>query len=298
MMSVSAKLAIARRANTICTAIRRGDVRSAGRRSRGWRRRGFPGYFGTRGGIKAYLQTVGLVMFRPARLAHETRRRVPAGAAKRFHQESMALATIIGTGLMVFCFLLRGTHLEEWLSPSMETLFATVTDGNPLLSLPLRVWTDRLFFVIPLGLALYLALHTFAWSYRKLFFYSGAGSSLARRRAERIAYYASGLCAVLVLLGGLFVISWMLISDEWAWAMGPWRVMLRVFMGLLAGSMVAVAYYPTLVLLARAGRPRVLLNILLSLIFLGVQALAGCVIVGGVFWVCGYVSIAVWAMVR
>src|SRR5271156_4595695 len=52
-----------------------------------------------RGGIRAYLQTMALLLFKPGELAKETQQRIQRRPARRFHHESIALATFIGAGM-------------------------------------------------------------------------------------------------------------------------------------------------------------------------------------------------------
>lgn len=251
-----------------------------------------------RGGINAYLQTITLLLFRPHRLAAEMRRRVPPAPAIRFHHESMALATIIGTGLITLCFLMRGARLDDWLNPSSTAIIASVAEGHPLFYLPLAVWTDRLFLVLPLLPALYLALNASAWSYRTVFALTDRAASPYRRRAQRITLYASGLAPVLITLAGLFVVAWMLTGDDWSWAFGRWRTILYAAMLLFGIAMLLAAYRPSLVLLAAAGHARVWRNLLFSILFCLSQIVLWCVLFTTVFWVCGYVLIAAWAVSR
>ncbi len=216
-----------------------------------------------RGGIRAYLQTIALLLFNPRRLAGEARRRVPLAPAKRFHQESMALAAILATAFSALCFLLAGSRLQAWLEPSHNTLIAIVADADPLVWLPLCAFTDRLLLVIPLLPALYLCLQLSAWYYRMMFAGIYALSqgepvtALARRRAARIAYYSSGLAPVLVVIVGLFCVGAMLTADDWVWAVGSWRPILYVLLALLAIAAVVVLYGPTFAILGLRGAARV-----------------------------------------
>jgi hypothetical protein len=257
-----------------------------------------------RGGIKAYVQTIALLLFKPRRLAIEARRRVPLGPAKRFHQESMALAAILATAWAALSFLLCGSHVQAWLEPSSITLFNSVADGHPLLYLPLCAFTDRLLMVIPLLPAVYLSLHASAWCYRMIFAWTYActrGEACAvldRRRGERIAYYSSGLAPVLMVMIGAFIVAAMLTSDDWIWAVGSWRPLLYVLMILLVLSVLAIFYGPTMAMLGFTRRFHTLLSLSLSPFLLLAQALLWCTIITSVFWVCGYLAIAVSAMSR
>jgi hypothetical protein len=253
-------------------------------------------YRTARGGIKAYGQTVAMLLFQPKRLAAETRRRVPLLPAARFHQESIALATIIGTGMIVICFLLRGARWEYWLNPSTQVLFDTASARTPLIALPLKVWADRLFFLVPLLPALYLALHASTWIYRQLFAMGRHSSAISRRRAVRIAYYGSGLVPVLMSIGGLIVGLSLLCSEDWAWAVAGWRPLLRVVIILLLALGLTAFLRPTFVLLSLAGRSTAGRMLAMSLLFPVVQAISWIVILGATFWVFGYSTIAIWAM--
>jgi hypothetical protein len=253
-------------------------------------------YRTARGGVKAYGQTVAMLLFHPKRLADETRRRVPLVPAARFHQESIALATIVGTGLIVICFLLRGARWEYWLNPSTESLFDNAGIHNPLLALPLAIWSDRLFFLVPLLPALYLALQASTWIYRQLFAVGQHTSSITRRRAIRIAYYGSGLVPVLMVIGGLALALLLLCSDDWAWAIAGWRPLLQISILLLLALGLFAFLRPTLVLLSLAGRSSFGRMLALVLAFPFIQSVVWIVILGATFWVFGYSTIAVWAM--
>jgi hypothetical protein len=255
-------------------------------------------YRTARGGIKAYGQTVAMLLFDPKRLAAETRRRVPLVPAARFHQESIALATIIGTGLIVICFLLRGARWEYWLNPTTETFFDTASLSNPLIILPLRVWADRLFFLVPLLPALYLALQASTWIYRQLFAIGRHTSDIARRRAVRIAYYGSGLVPLLMVIAGLAVALMLLCSDDWAWAVTGWRPVLQTAIALLIALGLIAFLRPTFVLLSLAGRSTVGRMLAMALAFPLVQAAVWIVILSATFWIFGYSTIAIWAMVN
>src|SRR5271154_7136549 len=76
-----------------------------------------------RGGIRAYMQTVAMLLLKPSELAKETQQRIQRRPARRFHLESIALATFIGTGLFAIIFLLRGSRWETLLNPGPNVLF-------------------------------------------------------------------------------------------------------------------------------------------------------------------------------
>jgi hypothetical protein len=253
-------------------------------------------YRSARGGITAYVQTVAMLLFTPARLAAETRRRVPLVPAARFHQESMALSTIMGTGMIVICFLLRGASWDYWLNPTAETLFDAASTRTPLLALPLAVWADRLFFLVPLLLAVYLAMQMSMWIYRQMLAAGGHRSAVGRRRATRIGYYGSGMVPVLVMIGGVSTALALLCSEDWTWAVGAWRPVIQGVIGVLVVAGLVAFVRPTFVLLSLAGRSTTGRVVAMCVVFPVVQAAVWTFIVGATFWILGYSMIAVWAM--
>jgi predicted RNA-binding Zn-ribbon protein involved in translation (DUF1610 family) len=273
-------------------------------------------YQKARGGIRAYVQTVALLLFKPRDLANETKQRIQLSPAHRFHHESMALATFIGTGLFAVIFLLRGGRLEALLNPAPSTLFGepqhfmswapifsvsrNVSISIPIPAtlywMPVYVWTDRLLILIPVLPALYFSLRITAWCYRQFFRLGKADSSITRRRAVRLAYYGSGMAPIMVALIGAGTLLRIGQNDEWAWAVGRWSSVLWVVGIIFALATPVIFYYPTLTLLARAGKGALRHSIAMVLLFPVITALTFAATGFLVFWIFGYVTVAVWSM--
>ena len=272
-------------------------------------------YQKARGGIRAYIQTVALLLFKPRELAADTKQRIQHSPAHRFHHESMALATFIGTGLFAVIFLVRGARWETLLNPSPNSLFG---EQKPVLWAPLFalgshfsisipipalaywapafVWTDRLFILVPALPAIYFSLRITAWCYRQFFRVSIVNSPVNRRRAVRLAYYGSGLAPIVVTIVGIGTLLRVATNEEWAWAIGNWSALIWIATVLFALLLPIAFYYPTLTLLARAGRGTILHACTMVLLFPLITVLAFTLTTAFTFWVCGYVLVAIWSM--
>ncbi|MGN6368466.1 MAG: hypothetical protein ACTHN5_09415 [Phycisphaerae bacterium] len=273
-------------------------------------------YQKARGGITAYLQTVALLLFKPRQLAAETHQRIQRQPARRFHQESIALATFLGAGLFAVLFLLRPAKWEPVLAPTPEALFENSRTlfswsfvslgferfGIPIplpagiYRFPLLVWTDRLFILIPALPALYFSLRIIAWCYRAFFRFTASRQKFESRRAARLAYYGSGLAPVLISCIGVGILLRSFQSEEWTWAVGRWFIIIYSLWILLIVATPILFFYPTLTLLSLAAKyPRraiaamILLfpPICFSIIYLVTLAF---------FWTLGYIVIALWSM--
>ncbi|HUO10701.1 MAG TPA: hypothetical protein VM008_20540 [Phycisphaerae bacterium] len=273
-------------------------------------------YQRARGGIRAYAQTVALLLFKPRELAAEVRHRVRRQPARRFHLESMALATFLGAGLFAIDFLLRGARWDALLSPTVESLFQSqphlvswvqvylfsdhISISIPipavLYRLPMYVWTDRLSILIPVLPVIYLTLRMSAWCYRLFFRIGAAKSQNARRRAARLAYYGSGLAPVLVSIFGILVLLHTLQGEEWMWAVGAWTTVIRLTWFILLLLTPIVFYYPTLTLLSVAGNASPGRKIAMVVLFPALSLLALIFSIITIFWTLGYVTIAIWSM--
>jgi hypothetical protein len=273
-------------------------------------------YQKARGGIRAYVQTVALLLFKPRELAAEVRQRVQRQPARRFHHESMALATFLGAGLFAIDFLLRGSKWDSLLSPGTEVLFQaqphaiswmhlylfsehlalSIPIPATLYRLPVYAWTDRLSILIPALPAVYIALRMSAWGYRMFFRIGSAKSRNARRRAARIAYYGSGLAPVVVSLLGILALLYTLQGEEWMWAVGGWTKVIWIAWLILLLITPVAFYYPTLTLLSVSGHASLRRKIAMVMLFpvLSLFALIASTI--AVFWTLGYITIAIWSM--
>ena len=274
-------------------------------------------YQKARGGITAYTQTVALLLFKPRQLAAETQQRIQRQPARRFHHESIALATFLGAGLFAILFLLRPAKWEPLLNPNVDSLFRpaqhvitwtslTVASDRialpiplptALYRLPLIVWTDRLFILIPALPSLYFSLRIIAWCYRAVFgFSSAAGRHFERRRAARLAYYGSGLAPVIVSFIGSIALLRTLQSDEWTWAVGHWNIPLFALWLLFLLATPIVFYYPTLTLLSLAGKTSRHAIAAMILLFPPLSFAITVSVTLTIFWIFGYILIALWSM--
>ena len=274
-------------------------------------------YQKARGGITAYIQTVALLLFKPRQLAAETQQRVQRQPARRFHQESIALATFLAAGFFAILFLVRPAKWEPLLNPNADSLFrpaqnlvtwtsvAILSDRialpiplpGALYRLPLIVWTDRLLILIPVLPAIYFSLRIIAWCYRAFFrFGNSAHHPFERRRAARLAYYGSGLAPVIVSFIGVVALLRTLQSEEWIWAVGRWSILLFSIWLLFLLATPVVFYYPTLTLLSVAGKTSRRAMAALILLFPPLCFTITAAVTLTFFWVFGYIAIAIWSM--
>jgi hypothetical protein len=244
-----------------------------------------------RGDRRAYFETLGLLLFRPGRLAREAGWRVPLAHARRFHRESIWLATIFLAAALTVAFLLRGPTIEAFAMPSLRQLVEG--DPWPVPWTPALVLTDSFLLLAPLAAGVHLALHASTWMYRRLF--AAGASARGRRRAAVLAFYGSGLTPVVGVFGGGFLICAVARVDMDVTPTWGWRL---VFVTMLACLSLAMwtFYYPTLVMLRKAGGAGMRRLFVMAYLFPLLQLFVWPAILVGMFWVAGYVALAFWSV--
>jgi hypothetical protein len=245
-----------------------------------------------RGGRRAYFETLRILLFRPAALSREVVRRVSLAHARQFHRESVILGTILGSGTLVVALLIRGPGLDRWVSPDYRIM---LRDGGTWIPRsPAYVLTDSLLMLLALVPAVYLSLHATMATYR-WFFGMGASETAElrrmRRRAKVLAYYGSGLVPPLTLLIGGAMVCATARADMATLTWKIWSILVPAGLIVLPILAMWVFYYPTLVMMRRAGRAGMARMMMMAYAFPAMQVGIWTVVLTVVFWVVGYLAI-------
>jgi hypothetical protein len=249
-----------------------------------------------RGGRRAYLETLWLLLLRPGKLAAETTHRVHIAHARRFHVESVWLGTIFTVATFTVGYLLRGPALENFFSPDGVAFMQGPAVWFP--ESPALVLSDSIFMIVPLVVSVFLSLKVTMWMYR-LVFAVGRGSRpeevRARYRASVLAYYGSGIMPLVMLFVGGLIATIILRTElnvvpNWLWTAG-------MLAGLILFPILTfwAFYYPTLTLLRRAGRAGPLRVFFMAYLFPLLQPPIWIAIGTVIYWISGFLVIAAWS---
>jgi hypothetical protein len=253
-----------------------------------------------RGRIKAYLQTVWMVLWSTGRFARETNHRVSLSHARCFHRISIWLATLIATALLLLTFALRGEQWRTDLSANVPWLFqfnVSVGGGTmePLeISFPMYAMTDTFWIAFPLALSSYACLSFSMWLYR-LFLRLFTGNRYHRRRVRRLGHYASAIAVPLSLLLGLLAAGGMVMYGDHPWLTGSFGTAWRIGLIVLALLTIATFYVPALRLIWSTGGFKIFRTLLMFPIFPYAVTAAGAALGCAVFWGSGYLAMALWS---
>lgn len=231
-----------------------------------------------RGRIKAYLQTLWMVLRRPGELAREVEGRLGRRDAARFELISRILATVVGAGLAGLA--IAGDHPNPW--PLDDRVFWL----TPLIAL-----ADSWWGLLPLAVGVYLALWMNLGIYRWVFCLRERG--IMRRRMGRMVTYAAALLPLEAFLtGSMFLTVQLRATDH-----GTDEIVGPVIagLGLVAG---VVFLWPTLAIIANGGQAKGLRGALMVAAY---PVIAVAVFVGTllpVVWAGGYTALAIRSMGR
>ena len=251
-----------------------------------------------RGRVRAYFQTIWMVLRHPAKLATEAHLNLPRRDAVMFHRVSVLLGTVIGAGLLMAAFAMRGDQVTYDLSAPAPA-HAGSLPIHARLDMPLFALTDNFWVALPLVTSLWLWLVFSTATYRRLMD-RGAGSRAQKNCVRQLLLYASGLVPVEMLFLGLCGVTGALLygmdEGEREWLRGAPEQTLRVARIVLPLVMAAVWLIPTIVIIAWTGRAKAFRVALMTVVH-PLCVAAGAVVTGAVvFWVIGYAAIAIYSM--
>jgi len=225
-----------------------------------------------------------MVVRHPARLGNESKRWIPRHSAQAFHQLSLLLATLIATGMTAIFFALRTEQVQEEIS--------LYRNGQNLSVAPLYVLTDSWWVLLPMA-AWFYATFVFSMSLYRLFLRLGSGNRRHRIRVGRIGYFASAHLVPLTLLAGPFALLEMLLYRDPALVTGVQYELLYWGGVAIYGSGLFGFLLPTLILVFKTGKLRVVRAILMFPIYLYLVIAGGFALLVAIFWALGYAILVI-----
>ena len=236
------------------------------------------------GRVRAYLATVWMVLRRPGMLAAEVDRPVVLRDARKFYWVSVVLATVIATAMMGGVFMIANDRDSE---------LPHVADSSFWI-IPAFVLTDRWFALVLLALGLCFGMRVSLVCYREVLGW-GMKKGVERGRLKRMALYLAGWMPVEALLCGLMYLGSVTLVQDWDWVV-DWKSWILIAMVLLGAMAMQVFLVPSMVMISRHGRLKMLRRILMAIVFpaIALSVMAGALLAA--FWTCGYLAMAVRSM--
>lgn len=264
------------------------------------------------GHVRAWWRTTSSFIFHPAQFGAQEGH-VAIRDAKSFHRVSLLLAILLGALLLGGTFLVRGDQWNEYLKnaftsnfdPLGEAMRADTTgkelrgSNSVVMALSQLVLADCALVLIPITCTLGPAFSLSMMVYR-LWATTGHRHRPRKRRAARLAYYASAILPVESLFLGMAALLAMIGYDHESWFGGMWWLQVAdgVASAILCLASLLVLVVPAWLFMKAAMQEGFARRLLFVFFYPVVLVFTWTVCVSVVFAMVGYAAIAIWSSIR